>query len=292
MTGALPIRKLVVIGTGLIGGSFSLALKQAGLARTVVGIGRRQETLEEAIRLSIIDVAGSYDQASFANADLILVATPVGQMRAVFKAMAEFVPIDAVITDGGSTKLDVIKLAREFFSDSLDRFVPAHPISGTEKNGPSAAFPDLYRSRRVIITPLTETAPSALDLVRNVWQACGAIVSELAADRHDALLGAVSHLPHLLAFALVEELASRPDGQALFSFAGGGFRDFTRIASSNPEMWRDIFLSNKEAVSNELVAYRNALAVLQEMLDAGDGDSMQALFERARDARQGWLRKD
>jgi prephenate dehydrogenase len=292
MTGALPIRKLVVIGTGLIGGSFSLALKQAGLARMVVGIGRRQETLEEAIRLGIIDVAGSYDQASFANADLILVATPVGQMRAVFKAMAEFVPIDAVITDGGSTKLDVIKLAREFFSDSLDRFVPAHPISGTEKNGPSAAFPDLYRSRRVIITPMTETAPSALELVRNVWQACGAIVSELAADRHDALLGAVSHLPHLLAFALVEELASRPDGQALFSFAGGGFRDFTRIASSNPEMWRDIFLSNREAVSNELVAYRNALAVLQEMLDAGDGDSMQALFERARDARQGWLRKD
>ncbi len=292
MTGALPIRKLVVIGTGLIGGSFSLALKQAGLARTVVGIGRRQETLEEAIRLGIIDVAGSYDQASFANADLILVATPVGQMRAVFKAMVEFVPIDAVITDGGSTKLDVIKLAREFFSDSLDRFVPAHPISGTEKNGPSAAFPDLYRSRRVIITPMIETAPSALELVRNVWQACGAIVSELAADRHDALLGAVSHLPHLLAFALVEELASRPDGQALFSFAGGGFRDFTRIASSNPEMWRDIFLSNKEAVSNELVAYRNALAVLQEMLDAGDGDSMQALFERARDARQGWLRKD
>lgn len=292
MTGSLPLRKLVVIGTGLIGGSFSLALKQAGLAKSVVGIGRRRETLEEAIRLGVIDVAGSYDHASFAGAEMILVATPVGQMRAVFNAMAQFVPNDAVITDGGSTKLDVIKLAREFFSGSLHRFVPAHPISGTEKNGPSAAFPDLYRSRRVIITPMTETEPSALELVRNTWQACGAIVSELAADRHDALLGAVSHLPHLLAFALVEELASRPDGQELFSFAGGGFRDFTRIASSNPEMWRDIFLSNRVAVSRELAAYRDALAAVQQMLDAGDGDSMQALFERSRDAREGWLRKD
>lgn len=292
MTDLLPLRKLVVIGTGLIGGSFSLALKNAGLARTVVGIGRRRETLEEAIRLGVIDIAGTYDQASFAGADLILVATPVGQMRAVFKAMSQFVPDDAVITDGGSTKLDVIELAREYFGGSLSRFVPAHPISGTEKNGPSAAFPDLYRSRRVIVTPMQETGASSLELVRKAWQACGAVVSELPADRHDALLGAVSHLPHLLAFALVEELASRPDGQELFSFAGGGFRDFTRIASSNPEMWRDIFLSNRSAVSRELSAYRTALAELQKLLDAGDGEGMQALFERSRDARERWLRKD
>ena len=288
----LSIARLVVIGTGLIGGSFALALKRAGAVSEVVGIGRHRETLEEAKSLGVIDVVGDYDLPSFAGAELVLVATPVGQMRAVFAAMAPFVPAKAVITDGGSTKQDVVSLARECFSTSLQRFVPAHPISGTEKNGPSAAFPELYESRRVIMTPLPETSVTSVDMVRSAWETCGANVSELAPDVHDAMLGAVSHLPHLLAFALVDELASRQNGEQLFSFAGGGFRDFTRIASSNPEMWRDIFLSNREAVSRDLSRYRAKLEALQQLLDAGDGAALEAVFRRSQAARKRWLRKD
>lgn len=292
MVGDFSIGKLVIIGTGLIGGSFALALKQAGKVGTVIGVGRRPATLEEAISLGVIDRAGGYDRQSFEGADLVLVATPVGQMRQVFAAMAPVVSRASVITDGGSTKHDVVALAREFFGDSLDRFVPGHPISGTEKNGPAAALVDLYRSRRVILTPMPETATASVQLVASAWSACGAVVSELDPARHDAMLGAVSHLPHLLAFALVDELASRPDGQELFSFAGGGFRDFTRIASSNPEMWRDIFLSNRESVSRDLLAYRRKLEQMQCLLDAADGDALQSAFERSQLARERWLRKD
>jgi len=289
---ALRISRLIVIGTGLIGGSFALALKRAGVVGEVVGISRRQQTLEEAMQLGVVDSMGGYDAASFAGAQMVLVATPVGQMRAVFSAIAPLVPREAVITDGGSTKQDVVALAREYFDGSMDRFVPAHPISGTEKNGPSAAFAELYQSRRVILTPLPETSAAAVSLVRSAWEACGARVSELQPDVHDAMLAAVSHLPHLLAFALVDELAGRENGQELFSFAGGGFRDFTRIASSNPEMWRDIFLSNREAVGRDLRRYRDKLAELQKLLDAGDGAALETVFKHSQSARERWLRKD
>ena len=289
---ASRIQRLVVIGTGLIGGSFALAMKRAGVVKEVVGIGRRRETLDEARKLGIIDTPGGYDAASFAGADLVLVATPVGQMRAVFAAVAQFAPATAVITDGGSTKQDVVELAREHFAASLGRFVPAHPIAGTEKNGPAAAFAELYQSRRVILTPIAETSAEAAQTVRAAWEACGAQVSELDPAAHDAMLAAVSHLPHLLAFALVDELAARPQGRELFSFAGGGFRDFTRIASSNPEMWRDIFLSNREAVGRDLERYRAKLAELQKLLDAGDGAAMEDVFRRSQAARERWLRKD
>ncbi len=289
---ALRISRMVVIGTGLIGGSFALALKRAQAVGEVIGIGRRRETLEEAKQLGVVDQIGDYDAASFADVDMVLVATPVGQMRTVFSAIAPLVPRDAVITDGGSTKQDVVALAREYFASSMDRFVPAHPISGTEKNGPSAAFAELYQGRRVILTPLPETSTAAASLVRAAWEACGARVSELQPDVHDAMLAAVSHLPHLLAFALVDELAGRDNGQELFSFAGGGFRDFTRIASSNPEMWRDIFLSNREAVGRDLRHYRDKLAQLQKLLDAGDGAALEAVFKHSQSARERWLRKD
>jgi len=286
---ALHISRLVVIGAGLIGGSFALALKRAGLVGEVVGISRKPETLQQAKQLGVIDRIGAYDKASFDGAELVLVATPVGQMGKVFAAIAPMVPRDAVITDGGSTKQDVIAFARQHFGATLDRFVPAHPISGTEKSGPSAAFADLYKDRRVVLTPIPETSPKAQALVRAAWEACGARVSEIGAEEHDALLAAVSHLPHLLAFALVDEFASRPEGQRIFSFSGGGFRDFTRIASSSPEMWRDIFLSNRAAVSAELQHYREKLEAVQKLLDAGDGEALEALFERSRSARERWL---
>ena len=286
---AVRIPRLVVIGAGLIGGSFALALKRAGVVGEVVGISRRPETLEQAKQLGVIDRIGAYDAESFAGADLVLVATPVGQMGKVFAAIAPFLPREAVVTDGGSTKQDVIAVAREHLAGTLDRFVPAHPISGTEKSGPGAAFPELYVERRVVLTPMAETSARAQALVRAAWEACGARVSELPADEHDAMLAAVSHLPHLLAFALVDEFAARPNGERIFSFSVGGFRDFTRIASSSPEMWRDIFLSNREAVSVELKHYRDKLEEVQKLLDAGDGAALENLFERSRSARGRWL---
>jgi prephenate dehydrogenase len=283
------INKLVIVGAGLIGGSFSLALKKAGAVGEVVGVGRRRETLEKAKQLGVIDALGRYDAATFGGASLVLIATPVGQMGEVMRAMAPLLDKATVVTDGGSTKQDVVALARAELAAHLDRFVPAHPIAGTENSGPEAAFPELYRGRRTVLTPLPETSPQAVALVREAWETCGARVTELPPADHDAALAAVSHLPHLLAFALVDELAQRRDGERMFSFSAGGFRDFTRIASSHPEMWRDIALANQSALSTELRRYRDKLAVLQGMLDAGDGAAMQDMFTRAREARARWL---
>jgi len=283
------INKLVIVGAGLIGGSFSLALKKAGAVGEVVGVGRRRETLEKAQQLGVIDVIGGYDSDTFKGAGLVLIATPVGQMQPVMRAMAPLLDKTTVVTDGGSTKQDVVKLARAELAAHLARVVPGHPIAGTEHSGPEAAFPELYRGRRTVLTPLPESLPEAVALVRAAWETCGARVTELPAGDHDAALAAVSHLPHLLAFALVDELGLRPNGEQMFSFSGGGFRDFTRIASSHPEMWRDIALANQAALSAELVRYRDKLAVLQRLLDAGDGTAMQDMFERARTARARWL---
>lgn len=285
----IQIEKLVIVGAGLIGGSFSLALKKAGAVGRVVGVGRRAETLERARQLGVIDAIGGYDADTFGDASLVLIATPVGQMQAVMRSMARLLGGSTVITDGGSTKQDVVALARAELSDHLDRFVPGHPIAGTENSGPDAAFPDLYRNRRVVLTPLPENTPAPVAMVRESWETCGARVTELPAAEHDAALAAVSHLPHLLAFALVDELAARPNGEQMFSFSGGGFRDFTRIASSHPEMWRDIALANQQALSRELASYRSKLDQLQKLLDAGDGAAMEALFDRARIARAKWL---
>jgi prephenate dehydrogenase len=252
-------------------------------------VGRRAETLERACQLGVIDAIGGYDADTFGDASLVLIATPVGQMQAVMRSMAGLLGGSTVITDGGSTKQDVVALARAELSDHLDRFVPGHPIAGTENSGPDAAFPDLYRNRRVVLTPLPENTPAPVAMVRESWETCGARVTELPAAEHDAALAAVSHLPHLLAFALVDELAARPNGEQMFSFSGGGFRDFTRIASSHPEMWRDIALANQQALSRELASYRSKLDQLQKLLDAGDGAAMEALFDRARVARAKWL---
>lgn len=283
------IDRLVIIGAGLIGGSFALALKRAGVVREVVGVGRRPETLQQALALGVIDRIGGYDAASFAGASLVLIATPVGQMQAVMRAIAPLISKTTVVTDGGSTKQDVVALGRAELVGHLDRFVPAHPIAGAEKSGPEAAFPDLYQGRRVVLTPLPETTSDAVALVRGLWETCGALVSELSAADHDAALAAVSHLPHLLAFAIVDEFGSRPDGERLLSLSAGGFRDFTRIASSHPEMWRDIALSNKDALSEELRRYRSKLAEMQELLDAGNGPALEAVFDRARSTRARWL---
>ncbi len=245
------IPKLVIVGVGLIGGSCALALRQAGRVGTVVGVGRTRANLDVAVDLGIIDrgcVLTDDWTREARDADVVLLAAPVAQFPALLAALAPAVGPDTVITDAGSTKQDVIAAARGALGGALSRFVPGHPIAGTEHTGAAAAFATLFAQRNVILTPLAETAPEATARIAALWTACGARVTTLAPDRHDAILAAVSHLPHVLAFALVGELAQRPDAATYFEHAASGFRDFTRIAAGSPEMWRDIALANRDAI--------------------------------------------
>jgi prephenate dehydrogenase len=289
---ARPLGKLVVVGVGLIGGSFALALRQVGAVHCVVGIGRSEANLASAQRLGITDrvytMAQAW-QAELGDADLVMLAAPVGQMAELFAAIAPHLGATTVVTDGGSTKQDVITAARASLGGSLPRFVPGHPIAGTEHSGATAAFASLYRDRNVILTPTAETLPEAVAQVRQRWTQCGGHVSLLDAARHDVLLAAVSHLPHALAFALVAELAARPEADDYFRYAAGGFRDFTRLASSHPEMWRDICLANRDALRSELAVYRGSLERIDRLLASGDGAALERIFAAARDARTAWL---
>jgi prephenate dehydrogenase len=282
------INKLVLVGAGLIGGSFSLALKRAAQVGTVVGVGRTATTMVEAKRLGVVDEVAT-DYTCVADADLVMLAMPVGQTHSVLRALAPHLGPSTVVTDAGSTKCDVIAAARAELGAKFSNFVPGHPVAGTEHSGPKAAFPELFRDRRVVLTPLAETDAKGLDLVREAWLACGARVFDLSPEAHDHVLATVSHLPHLLAFALVDQVANEDNARELFSFAAGGFRDFTRIASSNPEMWRDICVANREALLVELTKYESRLDVLRGFLMKADGSSMEKVFSRARDARNRWL---
>ncbi len=283
------VRKLVVCGVGLIGGSFALVLKAAGLVDQVVGMGRQRTTLEEARRLGVIDSIGTDWTTALEGADLVFLGMPVGQMPPVMATIAPLLGPETLVTDGGSTKQDVVAAARAAFGNSLRQFIPGHPIAGAEKSGPGAAHADLYRGRRVVLTPLPENETADVNRIRALWEAAGAQVSQLTSDAHDRVFAAVSHLPHLLAFALVDAFAARSDADLLFGFAAGGFRDFTRIASSHPEMWRDISLANRHALMQEIDAYMAQLLRIRVLLAAADGVGLEALFDSARTAREAWL---
>jgi len=278
--------KLAVIGVGLIGGSFALALKQAKKVTKVVGVGRNAANLKLALERGVIDAIAADPGAAARDADLVLVAAPVAQFPAIFAALAES---KALITDGGSTKRDVIAAARKALGKRIARFVPAHPIAGAEKSGAAAARAELFQDRRVVLTPLKENARASVAAVEAAWSACGAKVSRMDAEEHDAVLAAVSHLPHVLAYALVHDVAKRNNSAQLFSFAAGGFRDFTRIASSHPEMWRDICLANRDRLLQELKLYANELGSIRRLLDKGDGAGLEKLFAAAREARDKWI---
>jgi prephenate dehydrogenase len=280
--------KVVVFGVGLIGGSFALALKKAGASGEVIGIGRSQTTLDEALRLGLIDRVGACDSATLKDADLVLLATPVGQMPALMQAMAPHLGPQTAVTDGGSTKSDVVEAVRACLPRHLSRFVPAHPIAGAENSGAAAAKADLYVERKVVLTPLPENVPEAVERVRAAWAACGATVHEMSPARHDQVFAAVSHLPHLLSFALVHDLAQRENREEFFRFAASGFRDFTRIAASHPEMWRDICIANKTALLGELEQYQRQLDELRQALQAGDAAALEAVFDEARTVRRAW----
>ena len=283
-------RKLAVFGVGLIGGSFALALRRAGAVAQVVGVGRSQANLARAVELGVIDEIAADAAHALVDADLVLVAVPVQQTERVLQQIANHLEPGAAVTDGGSTKRDVIAAAWVALGPRLAQFVPAHPIAGAELSGVEAATAELYRGRTVVITPIPEALAEVRARVAQAWLACGARLVEMAPERHDAVLAAVSHLPHALAFALVDMIAARADAGELFSFAGAGFRDFTRIASSSPEMWRDICLANRDLVLAEVSAYRDQLTVLEQYLQRGDGPELERMFEAARTARNAWLR--
>ncbi len=287
----MRIGKLVVVGVGLIGGSCALALKARGVVAQVVGVGRTRSNLDEAAGRGIVDRAVTLDRAwtrELQDADIVLVAAPVAQHAALFAAIAPAIGPQTIVTDAGSTKQDVVAAAQATFGAALPRFVPGHPIAGTENSGAAAAFPALYEGRTVILTPLATTDADALAMVRALWEACGAQVRTLDPARHDRIYAAVSHLPHLLAFAFVDSIAQRADAGDFLDLAGGGFRDFTRIAASSPEMWRDILLANRAAVALELRLYRAMLDRFEAAMQQGDAAALDALIEASRRARRAW----
>lgn len=285
-----PVKKLVIFGVGLIGGSVALALKQAANAPLCVGVGRHQGSLEDALALHIIDEAETNVAKALTDADMVLIAAPVAQTESILEKIKPHLADKTIITDAGSTKSDVLATAKAVLGARVNQFIGGHPIAGSEKKGAAAAMVDLYQGKHVVITPSKENDPADIAMVKALWETCGANVIEMSAEQHDSIFATVSHLPHLLAFALVDDIASRDNAEELFQFAASGFRDFTRIAGSSPEMWRDISLANKNALLEELNAYEQALSKLKHLLANSDAESLETLFNRASEARNQWAK--
>ena len=288
----MMLNKIVIFGVGLIGGSFARALKKAGAVGTVVGMGRSAESLTLAQELGIIDVIGDSANgmaAALQGADLVLLAAPVAQTEAILAAVAPHLGAGTVVTDAGSTKSDVVAAARRVLGAKVAQFVPGHPIAGRETNGPNAAIDHLYIGKKTVLTALDENSAEAVERVAAAWRACGAIIHRLTPEEHDKVFAAVSHLPHLLAYALVDDIANKPHADLLFQYAASGFRDFTRIAGSSPEMWRDISLANQSALLTELDAYMAQLVRMRAQLAAANGAALEGVYSNAQRARQQWI---
>jgi len=279
------IKHLCVIGVGLIGGSLALALKKAGYVDHVTGLGRSVENLQTAKQLGIIDSYETDYARAVSHADMVFISVPIGAMQEVFTKIEPHLQKHAIVTDGGSAKHTVIEAAQNNFKLKIKQFVPGHPIAGTEKSGSAAAFASLYIDRRVILTPLEENSPDAVAKVRAMWEATGAEVDEMGARHHDLVLAGTSHLPHILAFALVDCLNNLEDVNEIFKYAAGGFRDFTRIASSDPVMWRDICLSNSEAILAMMNSFQTQIDGLKDSIQKGDSEAILKLFSDAKKAR-------
>lgn len=289
---AFSCNQLTIIGVGLIGGSVAAALRRAGKVRHIVGVGRGRANIERALKLRIIDQASDDIAAASREADIVLLAVPVQQNDRILSRLAGAVAAQTLVTDAGSTKMDYVDAVRRLLPLHLARVVPAHPIAGAEMTGVDAANPALFVDRNVVLTPLPENHAEALDRIESMWIACGARVSRMSPAQHDRVFAAVSHLPHMLAYTLVNMIATRADARELFKFAAGGFRDFTRIASSSPEMWRDIALSNREALLADITAYQEQLAQLAQFIRDADAEQLGRIFETARAARNAWLQQD
>jgi prephenate dehydrogenase len=283
------IHRLALIGVGLIGGSLARALRAAGEVGEIVGCGRGKANLDKAVELGVVDRYTHDVGEAVEGADAVFVAVPLGAMRETFAAMSGRLAPDAVVTDGGSAKGSVVADARAVFDQPLSFFVPGHPIAGTERTGVEASFATLYRDRRVILTPLPENDQTAVERVAAMWRACGAEVSEMSVEHHDEVLAATSHLPHMRAFGLVDALARMKENDEIFRYAAGGFRDFTRIASSSPVMWRDICLANREALSRMLERFAAEMTDLADAIRRGDGERLLEIFSRAKAARDRYV---
>ncbi len=283
-----PVGKVAIVGVGLIGGSFALALRGAGRVQEFIGVGRSHANLDRALALGVIDGTASLAEA-VRGADLVFLAMPVGATAMVLDAIAPHLGPRTLVTDAGSTKRDVVDAARAALGAHFSRFVPGHPIAGAEQSGVDAARAELFTGKRTVLTPVAETDARACDAVRELWRRCGATVHEMSPGAHDEVFAAVSHLPHLLAYALVHDVATHSMADLLFEYAASGFRDFTRIASSHPEMWRDICMANRSALLAELSRFESVLADARRLLEAQDAAGLERLFDGARRARDGWL---
>ncbi len=293
---AFSFDKLVIFGVGLIGGSLACALRErddVGGARRVIGVGRSAASTARALELGVIDETASLDDpvalhAALAGADFVLLAAPVAQTQPLLERIAPLLDDTTIVTDAGSTKSDVVAAARAALGSRIGQFVPGHPIAGRESSGVDAALADLYVGRNVVLCALPENTPQDVARAAAMWRATGAEVRDMSPEQHDRVLASVSHLPHVLSFALVEQILGSADAALKFSFAAGGFRDFTRIAASSPEMWRDVCVANRVALLDELDAYTAVLARLRASIEAGDGAALEAVFARSRVARAGW----
>ncbi len=279
------IHRLCVIGIGLIGGSLARALRTAGAVETVIGCGRGEENLLRALELNVIDESSRNPATAVAGADMVVVATALAATPNVLAAIAPAIGADAIVTDVGSAKRRVVEAARSRLGENFSRFVPGHPIAGTEKSGVDASFASLYHDHRVILTPVPETEAAALRRVTWMWEAAGATVTEMDVDHHDNMLAATSHLPHMLAYALVECLAGMEGSDEIFTYAAGGFRDFTRIASSSPQMWSDIAMDNRDALLSMLERFTATYEQLYDALESNDRNALLEMFTRAKAAR-------
>ena len=280
--------QLGVIGCGLMGGSFALALKRAGLVKRVMGYSKSPSTTERAKKLGVIDVAAESALLAVSGSDIVLLAVPVAATETTFKAIRHLVEPGVLFMDVGSTKRDVVDAARRVLRERIASFVPAHPIAGKEQAGIAHADPSLYAGRQVILTPLPQTAPELVQKATDVWSAIGAQVLKMTPENHDAAFAAVSHLPHLLAFAYFSAVTNQPAGKDFLSLAGPGFRDFTRIAASNPEMWRDILVANREEVLKQSQRFRHALDALEHVMRNGNTDALEDLIRGAAEGRAQW----
>jgi len=285
------INRLSIIGIGLIGGSLARALRRAGFVKEIVGFGRNLGNLKLAVELGVIDHAEVKIEAAVHDADVVVVAAPVGAMAELLPQLAGLISRETVITDVGSVKTSVIQIAREALEqEEFGRFVPGHPIAGTEQSGVAASREDLFHEHQIILTPEVDTNRGAIESVRSMWEAAGGIVRLLDAEKHDAVLAASSHLPHVLAYGLVDMLVRRDDHRDIFDFAAGGFRDFTRIAGSDPTMWRDICLGNREPILALLQEFRQDLGDIMGAIEKGDAQWLMDTFERARHARETYVK--
>jgi prephenate dehydrogenase len=271
-----------------MGGSFAAAMKRAGLVKRIVGYSKSPSTTERAKKLGIIDVAAESALLAVSGSDIVLIAVPVAATETTFKAIRHLVEPGVLFMDVGSTKRDVVDAARRVLRERVASFVPAHPITGKEASGIQHADADLYRGRQVIITPLPQNPPELVQKATDVWAGVGSQVLRMTAENHDAAFAAVSHLPHLLAFAYFSSVMNQPLGRDFLALAGPGFRDFTRIAASNPEMWRDVLVANREEVLKQSLRFRRALDALEHVMREGNADALEGLIRGAADARANW----